>query len=32
MLDVIFILVTIGYFAGNVLVAIGFDRLMGGRR
>jgi hypothetical protein len=32
MLDVIFVAVTVAYFAGNVLCAIGFDRLMGGNR
>jgi hypothetical protein len=29
MLDLVFIIVTIAYFAGNVAVAYGFDRLMG---
>jgi hypothetical protein len=32
MLDLIFVLLTIGYFVANVAVAYGFDRLMGGRR
>jgi hypothetical protein len=32
MLDLVFILITIGYFVGNAAVAYGFDRLMGGRR
>jgi len=32
MLDFIFVIVTVAYFAGNVLCAIGFDRLMGGKK
>jgi hypothetical protein len=32
MLDIIFVIATIAYFAVNALAAIGFDRLMGGSR
>jgi hypothetical protein len=31
MLDIIFVLMTIGYFTVNVAFALGCDRLMGGR-
>jgi len=31
-LDVIFIVATLTYFGLNVLCAVGFDRLMGGKR
>jgi hypothetical protein len=32
MLDLIFVLVTVAYFAVNVAFALGCDRLMGGKR